>query len=187
MDVARITSLIEQILYSEVFQLNKDRDMFDVATLGLSLISAVVAGIGVLITYWLVTVVQNGINDRRLLKDHFIREVLEIRGEYFDLFQSLQEGKHKAKQIQFLFQQISIRVEDLMPSLYDEFVLVKDDLTAYHLTVLNGVAELEEYKRKYSRNTRVFTTIRSRDSLQLIQRESIGTFNSLVRQINNST
>lgn len=163
---------------------NKERDIYDVLTLVVATLTFVVTAAGVGLTYWLVSVVQNGINNRRLLKDHYIREVLEIRSEYFDLFRSLQKGELKPKDVAYRYQQLKIRVDDLMPGILEEFPLVNEDLSAYHLSILTGVEELDEYQRKYRKNNKVFTTIKSKEALQEIHRCSIGIFNAIIRQIN---
>jgi|CXWL01.1.fsa_nt_gi hypothetical protein len=186
MESTLIRSLINGLVKSGLLDSSKDRDLFDVLTLALATLSFFVSAAGVGLTYWLVSVVQNGINNRRLLKDHYIREVLEVRSEYFDLLRSLQAGELKSKDVQYRFQQLSIRVDDLMPSIMEEFSSVKDDLSAYHLSILTGVSELDEYQRKYKRNSKVFTTIKSKESLQAIHRCSIGTFNAIIRQISGS-
>src|SRR5436190_2102009 len=117
MDQAFLTSLIASQFYGSE-SLGKDkRDIYDVLGLIIAFSSLVISAIGVAVTLWLVAVVQNGINNRRLLKDHFIKEVLEIRKEYLDLLRRLQAGEVGAKDVAYLFQQINIRVEDLMPIL----------------------------------------------------------------------
>lgn len=186
MESALLRYLLNYLVEAGLLHSNKERDLFDVLTLLLASFSLVVSGAGVALTYWLVSVVQNGINNRRLLKDHYIREILEIRSDYFDLFRSLQNGELKSKDVAYRFQQLSIRVDDLMPGIIEDFGLVKDDLSAYHLNILTGVSELDEYQRKYKRNSKVFTTIKSKEALQEIHRCSIGTFNAIIRQINGS-
>ena len=164
----------------------KGRDIFDVLTLTIAALTFMATAAGVGLTYWLVSVVQNGINNRRLLKDHYIQEILEIHPEYFDLFRSLQKGELKPKDVAYRYQQVKIRVDDLMPGILEDFSLVEEDLSNYHLNILTCIEDLDEYKRKYKSNTKVFTTIRSKEALQEIHRCSIGTFNALIRQINGS-
>ncbi len=184
MESALIRYLLNYLVEAWHLLSYKGRDIFDVLTLVVAALTFMVTAAGVGLTYWLVSVVQNGINNRRLLKDHYIKEVLEIRSEYFDLFRSLQNGELKPKDVAYRYQQLSIRVDDLMPGILEDFSLVKDDLSAYHLSILTRVSELDEYQRKYKLNRKIFTTIKSKEALQEIHRCSIGTFNAIIRQIN---
>lgn len=187
MDAAQlIRECLEVAASTGLLHPNKDRDLFDLIGVIIPLLSLLLSLVGVALTYWLVSVVQNGINDRRLLKDHFIREILDIRKEYFALLTDLQSGRVKAKQVALLFQRISVRVEDLVPIVSEEFPAATIDLLEYHVNLLSGVTSIDEYERKFPKNLRIFTTIRSRQALHDIQSESIGAFNSLIRQINNS-
>jgi hypothetical protein len=186
MDVSQmilISNLVTQLCDALV---GGKRDVYDVLGLIAAFGSLFVSAVGVLVTLWLVTVVQNGINNRRLIKDHFIKEVLEIRKDYLDLLRKLEEGEVSPKQVPYLFQQINIRVVDLMPILQREFNLVKDNISDYHVKVLGRVTEIREYTRKFKGNGKVFREAESKEQLQEIHGSSIGVFNSLIMQINDS-
>jgi hypothetical protein len=186
MDFAHITLLIKTLTELCESLAKGNRDAFDVLGLIAAFASLVVSAAGVLVTLWLVTVVQNGINNRRLIKDHFIKEVLEIRKEYLDLVRMLEEGSVKPKLVPVLFRQINIRVLDTMPILQREFSLVKDNIGEYHFKVLTAVTEMKEYTRKYKGNGKVFLDVDSKEKLQEIHGASIGVFNLLIMQINDS-
>lgn len=186
MGFPHIEHLVKYLVEVTLLLSDNSRDIFDVLTLIIAAASLVVSALGVGLTYWLVSVVQNGINNRRLLKDHYIREVLELRLEYFDLFRSLQNGQINPKNLPYRFQQISIRVDDLMPGIKEDFCDVTEDLSAYHLEIFLGIEAISEYQAKYRANKKVFANKASKEALQELQRCSIGTFNSIIRQINGS-
>lgn len=161
------------------------RDLFDVLTLVISGISLLIGASGVIVTLWLAISVQSGFNNRRILKDHFIREVLEIRSDYLDLLRKLQSGEVPAKDVTYYFQQINIRVEALMPLLQAQFAL-DASIRDYHLDLLSGATELAEYAGKFKRNLKVFKSRESRESLQASHARSVKIFTELIVQINDA-
>lgn len=161
------------------------RDLFDALTLIAAWLSLVVSIAGVLVTCWLAVSVQSGFNNRRILKDHFIREILEIRQEYLDLLRRLQVGDVFAKEVTFLFQQINIRVEDLMPILVEQFKLTQN-FRDYHINILSTVTEIPEYTTKFRGNGKVFLRKDSKEILQSAHANNMGVFTKVIIEINDS-
>lgn len=162
----------------------QQRDWLDYLGIIFSGLTFAAAAAGVYVAYSVGAVVQRELTNRRILKDHFIREILEVRQEYLNLIRRLLNGEVKCRDVQTLFRQISMRVDDLAPILNEEFGCDANTLSDCHLQLLTGIEKIPEYENGWTRNREIFASYEGREALREIGTRSYRTFNQVVRQIN---
>ena len=101
---------------------------------------------------WIVRVIQNKLTNNRVLKDHFINEVKEIRNEYRVCLSNLHSNKMHSKNIIPWFKLMNIKVSDFMGIINEKYNIDKDMLYPYQNTLRELVTEDENFIQQYKNN-----------------------------------
>lgn len=136
------------------------------------------------LAFWIAKTLQNSMNNKRVLKDHFISEVKILKEEYFNLIDNISSNKCKPKELNSQFKTLNIKTNSLMLFLNKRYKIDTRFLTAYQIDLKKMVTEFDEYIYNFRENDDL---ILESDSLQKIikfRQQNFGTFNSLIISIN---
>ena len=102
---------------------------------------------------WVVSTLQNNLTNKRYLKDHLIKEICEIRGDYKKFLTELYNGRIKPKAVVPWFKLMNIKTRDIMEILSQKFEIDSDFLKPYQSDLRTTVTELNEFIANYSLDT----------------------------------
>lgn len=101
---------------------------------------------------WIVRSVQNSINNKRILKDHFINEVKSISEEYRIFINDLQLGKIYPKSVLPWFKMMNIKITDLLNVFAERYKIDKNYLAPYRDELNELITESDDYANNYKTN-----------------------------------
>lgn len=135
---------------------------------------------------WIVWAIQNRLTNRRVLKDHFINEIKEIRNEYKSCLNNLYLNSTPPKSVIPWFKLMNIKVDDLMTCVYTKYKIDKKKLVAYQDELRELVTENEDFIKQYKSDKFVFFSEYSRGLFIKFQQEHNYLFNEIIININDA-
>lgn len=133
---------------------------------------------------WIVYIIQNNLNNKRILKDHFINEIKELRKEYKNFLNSLYLGKLKPKEVIPWFKLMNIKSKNLLFLLNKKYKVDKNALHPYQIHLRKIVTEFSEFDENFKTNREFKLSEESKNELIIFQQDYNGIFNSLIMDIN---
>ena len=85
------------------------------------------------LAYWIVRTIQNKLTNKRVLKDHFINEIKEIRNDYKTCLNNLYSNNTHPHRVIPWFKLMNIKVDDLMTIVYTKYKIDKSKLKPYQI------------------------------------------------------
>jgi len=149
-----------------------------VAVLGLLVNSA--------LAFWIVKTIQNRLTNRRVLKDHFISEIKEIRNEYRYCLNNLYSNKSIAKSLIPWFKLMNIKVTDLMSFIHTKYKIDKVKLIPYQRELQELITNNEDFISQFESDKPVCFSEKSRSLIIKFQQEHNQIFNDIIIKINDS-
>lgn len=143
---------------------------------------AVNAGLAI----WIVRAIQDNLNNRRVLKDHFICEVKDLRNSYKEYLNNLHGGKTLPQSITPWFKLMNIKVNDLMVILNKKYRIQIDNLLPYQTTLPELITDSEEFIRQFMGDKPVKFSEETKKALIRFQQEHNQRFNDLIILINDA-
>lgn len=140
--------------------------------------------INVIFGVWVIITIQKNLNNRRILKDHFIAEIKDIRNEYRDFLVSLSSNRIKPKQVAPWFKLMNIKVTNLVGILNNKYNLDNKVLYPYQVELRETVTEFEEYINNFKTNTEIKLNDESMGKIINFQQTNNGIFNKIIIHIN---
>lgn len=148
------------------------------------IISIISMGVNILLTLWIVYVIQNKLNNKRVLKDHYITEIKSIREEFRTHLNSLYGCKLCPLNIIPWYKLMSIKLYDLAIDLNDIYCVRLDYLNEYQNTLRDLITESEDFNKQYN-NPLLIVSPELKNEIIKFQQENSKTFNELIVHINN--
>jgi uncharacterized protein YneF (UPF0154 family) len=144
-----------------------------------------IAIIGILINGMLgvaiVIFLQSKLTNKRLLKDHFINEVKDLRKEYAIYFKTL--SGISPKEVVSILKSINRKGSDLVAILNKKYKIDEKVFTPFHIELSDILTEDPEFIKNYHEKNIVLSAEGSR-SLRKFQNENSGLFNAIIIGIN---
>lgn len=153
----------------------KISDWISLASLVVNAILAVV----VIIT------VQNKLTNRRVLKDHFIGEVKEIRNGYNEFLTELRTNTMHPHKIIPWFKIANLKVNDLMKILGKKYGINQNHLKPYQIDLNTQISNNVDFISHYTNSQVIFST-QSKNQIIRFQQKHNQLFNELIVLINDS-
>lgn len=151
-------------------------------------IALIGVAVNAILAYWIVRTIQNKLTNRRVLKDHFINEVKEIRSEYKICLTNLYNNKTHPENVIPWFKLMNIKVSDLMKLIHTKYKIPVNSLLPYQNDLRELVTNNDEFnhqfKEKKEANKPVEFSDNSRHSLIKFQQEHNHIFNDIIVAIN---
>lgn len=138
------------------------------------------------LAYWIVSTIQNKLTNRRILKDHFINEVKEIRNEYRLWMNSLYSNKIPPKRVIPWFKLMNVKVTDLMILIHDKYQIDKLVLTPYQRDLQELVTNNEDFISQFRNSKPIEFSEVSKNSFLKFQQDNNHLFNTIIVKINDA-
>jgi hypothetical protein len=146
-----------------------------------------VAGIivNILLTIWIVTVIQNRSANKRVLKDHYINELKEIRNEFKTCLSNLYNDKVNPKNILPWFKLMNIKITDFIEEANSTYKIDKNILNPYQNELRELITENSDFISQFNLNQKLVLSVKSKNELMQFQQKHSKIFNQLIIKINN--
>jgi hypothetical protein len=139
------------------------------------------------LAFWIVNTIQKKVTDRRILKDHFINEIKEIRNDFTLYLTALYRGQVKVKEILPWFKLMNIKINDLTSLICQKHKCIdKDPLSPYQIDLANLITESKDFNGQYKHGDKFVLSEELRNELIVFQQNNHNLFNTLIIKINDS-
>lgn len=134
---------------------------------------------------WLIgNTIKNKLDNKKSLRDHILREILEIRNNYRQLLDSVRIGTIKPKVVKNKLSVFSIRITDLMKLIKKgDNDVSKDFLLPYQLDFSQLITEDDNFILKYKDNEEFTISDVTYSSLLDFENKNNHLFNDLILAI----
>lgn len=134
---------------------------------------------------WLIgNTIKNKLDNKKSLRDHILREILEIRNNYRQLLDSVRIGTIKPKVVKTKLSVFSIRITDLMKLIKKgDNDVSKDFLLPYQLDFSQLITEDDNFILKYKDNEEFTISDVTYSSLLDFENKNNHLFNDLILAI----
>ncbi|MEO9021766.1 MAG: hypothetical protein ABI237_09880 [Ginsengibacter sp.] len=137
------------------------------------------------LAYWIVRTIQNRLTNKRVLKDHFINEVKEIRNEYKTCLNNLYSNSTHPRRIIPWFKLMNIKIEDLMEIIHSKYCIDKNKLRPYQIEFQELITNNTDFITHYNNEKVIFTEV-SRSQFIKFQQSHNHIFNDVIIKINDA-
>lgn len=137
------------------------------------------------LAYWIVRTIQNKLTNKRVLKDHFINEIKEIRNEYKTCLNNLYSNCTHPHRVIPWFKLMNIKVDDLMIIIQKKYFINRDILKPYQIELQELITNNEDFMAQYNAEKVVFSQ-NSRTQLIKFQQLHNQVFNEIIIIINDA-
>jgi len=137
------------------------------------------------LAYWIVRTIQNKLTNKRVLKDHFINEMKEIRNDYKTCLNNLYSNNTHPHRVIPWFKLMNIKVDDLMSIIHTKYCIDKDKLKPYQIELQELITNNEDFMAQYNGEKVVFSQT-SRTQLIKFQQSHNQLFNEIIITINDA-
>lgn len=137
------------------------------------------------LAYWIVRTIQNKLTNKRILKDHFISEIKEIRAEYKGFLNNLYSNNTQPQRVIPWFKLMNIRVADLMALIKEKYKIDEKKLKPYQNDLRELITNNNDFIEQFKNDTVIFSEA-SRNELIKFQQMHNKLFNEIIIAINDS-
>lgn len=139
-----------------------------------------------LLALWIVNTIQRKANDKRVLKDHLIDEIKDIRKLYKGHLTSVYMSKAEARSEASWFKLMNIKVNDLMELINTKYKIDKTYLKAYQVELRSLIMSSSDFENAFSQDKCIDVGATLKRGLEKFQQEHNHLFNDLIVKINDS-
>lgn len=139
-----------------------------------------------LLAIWIVRTVQNKLTNKRVLKDHLINEIKDIRVEYQSILNKLYKNELKPQSIPPWFKLMNIKLNDLLNVTNAKYKIDQHFMNPYQLGLRDLVTQLPEFEKNYQKNLPIKLSVNSQNQILQFQQKNSKLFNNLIIKINDS-
>lgn len=133
---------------------------------------------------WIVKTIQNKLNNKRVLKDHFISEIKDLRSEYNDYLRKLSYMAISPKGTPRFFKYLDIKKNHLLNDLGSIYCVKNDKLNLFHSELRELITNCEEFTENYREDNEFSLRSKTKAKLDRIQIKYNGIFNELIISVN---
>ena len=136
--------------------------------------------------FWIVRTIQNKLTNQRVLKDHFISEIKDLRAEYNEFIKKMYSGLVEPQETLRWFKIASIKKNHLLTDIRDIYTTGDDKLDEFHNKLHDIVINSNEFIMNYRANSPISSSRITHRKLDNIQATYNGIFNKLIIMVNDS-
>lgn len=136
------------------------------------------------LAFWIVNTIQKKMADKRVLKDHFINEIKDLRSEYNDYLRKLSYMVISPKETPRFFKYLDIKKNHLLNDLDSIYCVNNDKLNSFHSELRELITNCEEFIDNYRDNKEFALKSNTKAKLDRIQIKYNGIFNELIISVN---
>lgn len=137
----------------------------------------------ILLTIWIVKVLQNKLTNKRSLKDYLIQEIKDLRQEYRKFFNNLCSNNINPQTALSWFKLMNIKIEDFMVIVSQEYHIDRKKLEPFQNDLRSLITENEDYIECFKKDKIKFST-NSIQSIIAFQQHNSKLFNEIIVEIN---
>jgi len=149
-----------------------------------------ITGLGILINsgiaLYIVSNIQKNQVNKRLIKDHLISEIKDIRNDYKDLLSNLTNGVILPSSILPWFKLMNIKINDIMSLAKKKYNVETDYLKPYTDDLRDLITENKEFEAIFNSTTSVSLSNGFRMNIIAFQQKHNHLFNELVIDVNDA-
>ncbi len=160
---------------------NVESALFETADY-ISLVSILV---NVGLTYWIIDSLQDRKNNKRILKDHYINEVKEIKSDFKTLFTELFGAKITPKNFLTWYKLANVKMKDLVEDLNEIYKIESNCLNPYQTELRNIITENKDYISQFKKDELKLSPT-TKNILIRFQQNNNKIFNKIIIKINNT-
>lgn len=138
------------------------------------------------LAYWIVKTIQNKLTNKRVLKDHFISEIKDLRLDYDECVKSAYAGTLEPKNITRWFKIENIKKNHLLKYLGDIYGVEIRDLNKFHVELRELFTNSPEYTANYRGNVPLLFSISTKREIDKLNIKYYHVFNKIIIEINDS-
>lgn len=138
------------------------------------------------LAFWIVKTIQNRLTNKRVLKDHFITEIKEIRNEYRNFLSNIYSCKTHPRIVIPWFKLMNIKVNDIMSVLNVKYSIDRNYLLPYQHDLQELITNNEDFITQFNDDKNVTFTETSKIQFIKFQQENNQLFNDIIIKINDS-
>lgn len=133
---------------------------------------------------WLVITIQNRLTNKRVLKDHFITEIKDIRSEYKIFLNNLYSNNTRVKSVIPWFKLMNIKVIDIMRTINEIYKIDENILNPYQNELRELITENEDFISSFNLEQNIIFSDNSKTKIIEFQQKNNSLFNRLIIEIN---
>jgi len=143
-------------------------------------IIAIIVNIG--LGLWIAISLQNSANNKRVLKDHFIGEIKDIRDNYNDFFNKIETMRPS----EFLpwFKLMNIKLGNISYFIIDRYKINPDTFNPYLIELNNLISNNQDFIAQFSSSSPIVFSNASKIMISKFQQKYYSLFNSVIVTIN---
>lgn len=141
--------------------------------------------VNAVLAFWIVKTIQNKLTNKRVLKDHFINEIKDIRNEYKTCLNNLYSNTTHPQRVIPWFKLMNIKVDDIMSITHLKYSIDKEKLKPYQIELQELITNNEDFMAQYNGEKVVFSQT-SRTQLIKFQQSHNQLFNEIIIAINDA-
>lgn len=142
-------------------------------------------GVNAILGFWIVRTIQNKLTNQRVLKDHFISEIKDLRAEYNEFVKRMYNGLIEPQETLRWFKIASIKKNHLLSDIRDIYTTSDDKLDEFHNKLHDIVINSNEFIMNYRTNSPIRSSPITQRKLDNLQTAYNGIFNKLIIIVNN--
>ena len=142
--------------------------------------------VNLFLAIWVIRTIQTRLNNKRILKDHFINEMKDIRIEYKNLFTNLYGNQTYPKLLTPWFKLMNIKVNDLLEIMHDKYQIDKSILLPYQLTLQELITNNVDFITQFRLNKAIKFSEDSHIQFIKFQQDNNHLFNDIIIKINDA-
>jgi hypothetical protein len=135
---------------------------------------------------WIVCTIQNKQTNKRILKDHFISEIKEIRNDYRIFLNSLYSNHLSSATVLPWFKLMSIKIEDLMALTGTRYSIDKKILSPYQNDLIKLITDNEDFISQFKNGKEIVFSEKSKAQFIKFQQDNAHLFNEMIIKINDA-
>lgn len=138
------------------------------------------------LAFWIIRTIQTRLNNKRILKDHFITEMKDIRNDYKSFFTNLYGNQMYPKTPTPWFKLMNIKVNDLLEIMHAKYQIDKTILLPYQLTLQELITNNVDFIKQFKIDKPIKFSEDSRIKFIKFQQENNHLFNDIIVKINDA-
>lgn len=143
--------------------------------------------VNALLAFWIIRTIQNKLTNKRVLKDHFINEIKDIRNEYKSCLNNLYLNQTYAKNVIPWFKLMNIKIDDLMGLICKKHKKInRKTLNPYQNELRDLITENEDFIKYFPSKKPIIFSENSKNQLIKFQQKYNHLFNELVISVNDA-
>ena len=140
------------------------------------------AGVGI----WIVRTMQDRLTNKRVLKDHLMQEVKDLRDEYREFLKGIYTDKTIGAHVMPWFKLMDLKIDDLMDIANAKYKIAKTMLAPYQKELLELITENKDFEQQFKSGLAINFKDESKTAFIIFEQNHNHLFNDIIIAINDA-